>query len=163
MFLRQVPLVPYANFRLGNAPGAADWFPADPSIPPQPVNYPTIPPGSLAPKAEPGKPFCVTVGPASAPDSKKIKDLTNASGKFWLYPETAIGPGDQKYVVWCNAFATPPAGAVEWTPGNVQSTGSEQSAPSAQTASPGSSILPVAAGVGVIGLLVAVVSGVFKK
>lgn len=62
--------------------------------------------------------FCLTIGPVSTPDLKKVSDMLQATqpGKFWIYPKTAIGPGDQDYVVWCNAYSTPVPGAVVWNP-----------------------------------------------
>lgn len=90
----------------------------------QPIDtsYPNPPPQAAimckAGAAECPSAFCLTIGPVSTPDLKKVKDQLQAQqpGKFWLYPRTAMGPGDQDYVVWCNAYATPVQGSVVWTP-----------------------------------------------
>jgi hypothetical protein len=62
--------------------------------------------------------FCLTIGPVSAPDLDKVRAQLQAkpSGAFYIYPRTVMGPGDQDYVVWCNAYSTPVAGAVVWVP-----------------------------------------------
>lgn len=79
----------------------------------------TTTPSSSSPPSAAVRPraICVTVGPVSKPDPKKIQDFLQADppGKFWLNP-LSEGPGDEQYVIWCNAVATPVPGAVPWSP-----------------------------------------------
>jgi hypothetical protein len=102
------------GFGIGSTMGA--FMPITTELPAPPRHF--IKPGPVpqpAPRA-----FCVTIGPISNPDQKKVNDFLNAPGKFWVYPKETIGPGDEDYIVHCNDAATPPKGAVEWTPVLVQ-------------------------------------------
>lgn len=157
-WLGQVPLVPHRGFRLGNAPGAADFFPGDSSTEATGLP-PAAPPAGAIQTAVPsgGKAVCVTVGPVSALDPKKVSDFLQAQppGKFWIYPHTSIGPGDQDYVVWCNAFATPVAGAKPWSPPGTPSAGPAETLPSpvgTATSTP-TTALAVGGGLAAAGLL----------
>jgi len=115
-------------------------------------HLPSFTANQCAPGGDSPSAFCLTIGPASAPDLQKVRDMLQAQppGKFWLYPRTAIGPGDQDYVVWCNAYSTPVAGAVVWTPppGLASTPGAVPSTPTGPPA-PASSSTPVIVGGGI--------------
>lgn len=135
---------------------------SNPAPPPQLVIQ--CKPGADCPSA-----FCLTIGPVSKPDLDKVRAQLQAkpSGTFWIYPKTAIGPGDQDYVVWCSAYSTPVQGAVFWTPpaglvsapeGSPASSTPPPSVPASGTASmpaaPSSgTVLAVGGGLAAAGLL----------